>query len=610
MDKSILVVDDTRSMRKMVAAILAGAGYEVAEAGDGEEALELAQARRFDLVVTDHNMPRMDGVTLVRALRQLSTYDGVALIVLSTEVDPVLKQKGREAGATGWMAKPFDPQRMLDIVGQVHLRPGPTMYHTAGGLGDPNAYRAIFFEETQDHLSDVESILLRLAPGSLVPGRPERDLPRRALHQGQRRDARLRRHGGAHAPAGEPAGRAAQGGKAARARRRRSDAQGRRHGARAGAVPSRHGRRGARQRAGRGDAARAARAPAHRREGRGVRPGGAALRGAPRAAGGAHPRCRAGHDAGRPGRDGHRERGGHRQPRRRLGRLRGAARGHGRRPAKRAGAAGRARTDLHREARRRRARARRPPPCCHPPPRRRACTPTTNSSSIPRNSGASARRWRSGRPSRTTDDDARGGHRLARHGHGLDPRLHREDRPAGEPGGRTGDHRSHARAQRAPGRGRHGRAAGRKRPGRPVAPHAQPAGGRAGDPHAADLQRVLALSAHRARAVHAPGQAGRAEVRRRDHRAGPRPDREDLRSAHAPGAQRDRPRAGNAAGARGRGQAGGRDAAPAGAPARRQHRDRGERRRPRPGPRAHPGPGRCAAATRSRRTRPTPRCGN
>lgn len=116
MSKSILVVDDTRSMRKMVAAVLAGAGYDVSEAGDGVEALELAQSRRFDLVVTDHNMPRMDGVTLVKSLRELASYDTVALIVLSTEVDPALKQKGREAGATGWMAKPFDPQRMLDIV--------------------------------------------------------------------------------------------------------------------------------------------------------------------------------------------------------------------------------------------------------------------------------------------------------------------------------------------------------------------------------------------------------------------------------------------------------------------------------------------------------------
>jgi two-component system chemotaxis response regulator CheY len=116
MGKSILVVDDTRSMRKMVAAVLAGAGYDVAEAGDGLEALELAKGQRFDLVVTDHNMPRMDGVTLVRELRAIAAYDPVALIVLSTEVDPAVKQRGREAGATGWMAKPFDPQRMLDIV--------------------------------------------------------------------------------------------------------------------------------------------------------------------------------------------------------------------------------------------------------------------------------------------------------------------------------------------------------------------------------------------------------------------------------------------------------------------------------------------------------------
>ena len=116
MSKSILVVDDTRSMRKMVAAVLQEAGYEVAEASDGVEALELARERVFDLVVTDHNMPRMDGVTLVGELRALPAYDGVALIVLSTEVNPELKTKGREAGATGWMAKPFDPQRMLDVV--------------------------------------------------------------------------------------------------------------------------------------------------------------------------------------------------------------------------------------------------------------------------------------------------------------------------------------------------------------------------------------------------------------------------------------------------------------------------------------------------------------
>jgi two-component system chemotaxis response regulator CheY len=118
MPKSILVVDDTRSMRKMVVAVLQGAGYAVEEAGDGAEALEKAKAKVFDLVVTDHNMPRMDGVTLVRSLRGLAEYDNVAIIVLSTETGAELKAKGREAGATGWMAKPFDPDKMVTIVRQ------------------------------------------------------------------------------------------------------------------------------------------------------------------------------------------------------------------------------------------------------------------------------------------------------------------------------------------------------------------------------------------------------------------------------------------------------------------------------------------------------------
>jgi len=116
--KTILVVDDTRSMRMMVANVLSAAGYQVSEAADGAQALVLARQRQFDLVVTDHNMPEMDGVTLVRELRQLPDYDGVALLVLSTEADTALKQRGRDAGATGWMVKPFDPQRMLDIVGK------------------------------------------------------------------------------------------------------------------------------------------------------------------------------------------------------------------------------------------------------------------------------------------------------------------------------------------------------------------------------------------------------------------------------------------------------------------------------------------------------------
>ena len=118
MSKSILLVDDTRSMRKMVTAVLQGAGYVVEEAADGAEALEKAQKQVFDLVVTDHNMPGIDGVTLVGLLRAIAAYDDVALIVLSTETGAELKARGRAAGATGWMAKPFDPEKMLSIVRQ------------------------------------------------------------------------------------------------------------------------------------------------------------------------------------------------------------------------------------------------------------------------------------------------------------------------------------------------------------------------------------------------------------------------------------------------------------------------------------------------------------
>jgi two-component system, chemotaxis family, chemotaxis protein CheY len=116
MSKSILVVDDTRSMRMMVTAVLQSGGYEVEEAGDGVEALQMVAKRIFDLVVTDQNMPRMDGLSLIRALRCRRDYDAVALLVLSTESNAELKQQAREAGATGWMVKPFDPNRMLDIV--------------------------------------------------------------------------------------------------------------------------------------------------------------------------------------------------------------------------------------------------------------------------------------------------------------------------------------------------------------------------------------------------------------------------------------------------------------------------------------------------------------
>ena len=114
--KTILTVDDSPSIRQMLAYVLVSAGYKVLEAADGEEGLALAQANAVDLVLTDHNMPKMDGVNLTKALRALPAYRKVPIMMLSTESSPVLKQAGREAGATGWMVKPFDPDKLLEML--------------------------------------------------------------------------------------------------------------------------------------------------------------------------------------------------------------------------------------------------------------------------------------------------------------------------------------------------------------------------------------------------------------------------------------------------------------------------------------------------------------
>ncbi len=114
--KTILTVDDSPSIRQMLAYVLTNSGYRVLEAADGEEGLALAQAHTIDLVLTDHNMPRMDGVTLTKALRALPAYRKVPIMMLSTESSPELKQAGREAGATGWMVKPFDPDKLLEML--------------------------------------------------------------------------------------------------------------------------------------------------------------------------------------------------------------------------------------------------------------------------------------------------------------------------------------------------------------------------------------------------------------------------------------------------------------------------------------------------------------
>ncbi|MDT8347686.1 MAG: response regulator [Flavobacteriaceae bacterium] len=110
---SILAVDDSASMRKMVSFTLRAAGYDVEEAVDGVDALEKAQTRKFDCVVTDVNMPNKDGITLIRDLRALPDYKFIPMLMLTTESGIEKKQEGKAAGATGWMVKPFNPDQLL-----------------------------------------------------------------------------------------------------------------------------------------------------------------------------------------------------------------------------------------------------------------------------------------------------------------------------------------------------------------------------------------------------------------------------------------------------------------------------------------------------------------
>ncbi len=115
----ILTVDDSPSMRKMVSFTLTGAGYQVVEAVDGVEAFEKAQLQTFDLVLTDQNMPRLDGLGLTRKLRDHPRFKKIPILVLTTESSDLMKQAGREAGATGWLVKPFDPVRLIEVIKKV-----------------------------------------------------------------------------------------------------------------------------------------------------------------------------------------------------------------------------------------------------------------------------------------------------------------------------------------------------------------------------------------------------------------------------------------------------------------------------------------------------------
>jgi two-component system chemotaxis response regulator CheY len=119
MAKTVMIVDDSASLRQVVRMALSGAGYQVMEAGDGQDALDKLNGNKVHLVISDVNMPRMDGITFVKTLKQRPEYRFLPVIMLTTEAGAPRKDEGRVAGAKAWMVKPFQPAQMLAAVSKL-----------------------------------------------------------------------------------------------------------------------------------------------------------------------------------------------------------------------------------------------------------------------------------------------------------------------------------------------------------------------------------------------------------------------------------------------------------------------------------------------------------
>ncbi len=119
MAKRILTVDDSKTMRDMVSFTLKGAGFEVVEAEDGVKAIALLAKTKVDAIITDINMPNMDGVTLLKQLRAQPKFKSTPILILTTEGSDPKKQEGRQAGATGWIVKPFAPDKLVQVINKV-----------------------------------------------------------------------------------------------------------------------------------------------------------------------------------------------------------------------------------------------------------------------------------------------------------------------------------------------------------------------------------------------------------------------------------------------------------------------------------------------------------
>jgi two-component system chemotaxis response regulator CheY len=116
---NVLAVDDSVSLRRLVAATLVAAGHQVTEASNGAEALDVIKKQQFALIISDLNMPVMDGLVFIRHVRELGPYKFTPILVLTTEMDPAKKKLAKESGATGWLVKPFDPEQLIGTIRKV-----------------------------------------------------------------------------------------------------------------------------------------------------------------------------------------------------------------------------------------------------------------------------------------------------------------------------------------------------------------------------------------------------------------------------------------------------------------------------------------------------------
>ncbi len=121
MAKTILIVDDSASIRQVVGIALRGSGYDVIEACDGKDALEKMAGQKINLIISDVNMPNMDGITFIKEVKQNATYKFTPVIMLTTESGQDKMAEGKAAGAKAWVVKPFQPPQMLDAVAKLCL---------------------------------------------------------------------------------------------------------------------------------------------------------------------------------------------------------------------------------------------------------------------------------------------------------------------------------------------------------------------------------------------------------------------------------------------------------------------------------------------------------